>query len=157
MFPEYFEPLLWSMCFVVQSSRCVNACRNHHGRKRALDYPAGLPCAAGHVVRATIEAAARAGVRTLTRYAFSAAIWARPAAEVDALMRLLCKFLLTETRHCAEQSLRINVRGASVTSCSGRSHTPNCISLAVYGRIPMSSDFHARSTITPTVRSASEP
>jgi undecaprenyl diphosphate synthase len=76
----------------------------------------GLPRAAGHVegvkaVRATVAAAMRAGVRTLTLYAFSAANWARPAAEVDALMRLFRRYLLSETRHCAEQSIRINVIG----------------------------------------------
>jgi undecaprenyl diphosphate synthase len=76
----------------------------------------GLPRAAGHVagvkaVRATVDAAAHAGVRTLTLYAFSAANWARPAAEVAALMRLFRRYLLTETRRCAEQSIRINVIG----------------------------------------------
>jgi len=76
----------------------------------------GLPRTAGHVagakaVRATVEAALRAGVKTLTLYAFSAANWARPAAEVDALMRLYRRFLLTETRGYVEQRIRINVIG----------------------------------------------
>ena len=76
----------------------------------------GLPRTAGHVegakaVRATVEAALRAGVKTLTLYAFSAANWARPAAEVDALMRLFRRYLITETRRCVEQRIRINVIG----------------------------------------------
>ena len=53
----------------------------------------GLPRTAGHVegakaVRATVETAARAGVGALTLYAFSAANWTRPPAEISALMRL---------------------------------------------------------------------
>jgi undecaprenyl diphosphate synthase len=76
----------------------------------------GLPRTAGHVegaraVRATVEAAARAGVKTLTLYAFSAANWTRPAAEIAALMRLFGQYLFTETRRCLEQSIRINVIG----------------------------------------------
>lgn len=76
----------------------------------------GLPRTAGHVegaktVRTTVEAAARAGVDTLTLYAFSAANWKRPAAEVGALMRLFRSYLITETRRCIEESVRINVIG----------------------------------------------
>jgi undecaprenyl diphosphate synthase len=76
----------------------------------------GLPRGAGHVegakvVRTTVEAAARAGIETLTLYAFSAANWARPEAETAAIMRLLGQYLFTETRRCVEQSIRINVIG----------------------------------------------
>jgi undecaprenyl diphosphate synthase len=76
----------------------------------------GLPRTAGHIegakaVRATVETAARAGVETLTLYAFSSANWARPPAEIAALMRLFGQYLFTETRRCVEQSIRINVIG----------------------------------------------
>jgi len=76
----------------------------------------GLPRAAGHAegakaVRGAVEVAARAGVDTLTMYAFSAANWARPALEVSALMRLFGQYLFTETRRCVEQSIRLNVIG----------------------------------------------
>jgi undecaprenyl diphosphate synthase len=76
----------------------------------------GLPRTAGHIegakaVRVTVEAAARADVKILTLYAFSAANWARPAAEIAALMRLFGQYLFTETRRCVEQSIRINVIG----------------------------------------------
>jgi len=76
----------------------------------------GLPRTAGHIegakaVRATVEAAARADVKVLTLYAFSAANWARPATEIAALMRLFGQYLFTETRRCVEQSIRINVIG----------------------------------------------
>ncbi|MGB6307283.1 MAG: polyprenyl diphosphate synthase [Steroidobacteraceae bacterium] len=76
----------------------------------------GLPRTAGHVegakaVRTIVEAAARAGIDTLTLYAFSSANWARPPAEIAALMRLFGQYLFTETRRCVEQSIRINVIG----------------------------------------------
>jgi undecaprenyl diphosphate synthase len=76
----------------------------------------GLPRSAGHVhgakaVNGIVEAAARSGVRTLTLYAFSSDNWGRPSLEVDALMRLLQRYLTTETRSCIEQSIRINVIG----------------------------------------------
>jgi undecaprenyl diphosphate synthase len=76
----------------------------------------GLPRTAGHVegakaVRTAVEMAARAGIDTLTLYAFSAANWARPPTEIAALMRLFGQYLFTETRRCVEQSIRINVIG----------------------------------------------
>jgi undecaprenyl diphosphate synthase len=76
----------------------------------------GLPRTAGHIegakaVRATVETAARAGINVLTLYAFSSANWARPAAEISALMRLFGQYLFTETRRCVEQSIRVNVIG----------------------------------------------
>jgi undecaprenyl diphosphate synthase len=76
----------------------------------------GLPRSAGHVhgakaVNGIVEAAARSGIATLTLYAFSSDNWGRPSLEVDALMRLLQRYLTTETRSCIEQSIRINVIG----------------------------------------------
>jgi undecaprenyl diphosphate synthase len=76
----------------------------------------GLPRTAGHVegakaVRATVETAARAGVDTLTLYAFSAANWRRPQVEIAALMKLFGQYLFSETRRCVEQSIRVNVIG----------------------------------------------
>src|SRR6202789_3240000 len=76
----------------------------------------GLPRTAGHIegakaVRTIVEAAARAGVDILTLYAFSSANWARPQAEIAALMPLFGQYLFTETRRCVEQSIRINVIG----------------------------------------------
>jgi undecaprenyl diphosphate synthase len=76
----------------------------------------GLPRSAGHIegakaVRVTVEEAARADVKVLTLYAFSSANWARPPAEIAALMHLFGQYLFTETRRCVEQSIRINVIG----------------------------------------------
>ena len=75
-----------------------------------------LPRTAGHragakAVSAVVEAAARRGVGTLSLYAFSAANWGRPRAEVSALLTLLCRYLLTQTRRCMEQSISINIFG----------------------------------------------
>ena len=76
----------------------------------------GLQRSAGHLkgaeaVRATVEAAVRAGINTLTLYAFSADNWMRPNAEVAILMRLFGQYLAGETRPCIEQSIRVNVIG----------------------------------------------
>jgi undecaprenyl diphosphate synthase len=76
----------------------------------------GLPRTAGHVegaktVSEIVETAARAGVRALSLYAFSADNWRRPGAEVTAIMTLLRRYIMTETRRCIEQSVRINFIG----------------------------------------------
>jgi len=76
----------------------------------------GLCRSAGHIegakaVHAIVETAVRAGVQILTLYAFSAANWARPPAEIAALMHLFGQYLFTETRRCVKESIRINVIG----------------------------------------------
>jgi len=75
-----------------------------------------LPRSAGHragakAVNAIVEEAARRNVKTLSLYAFSAANWGRPRAEVNALFTLLRRHLLTQTRRCLEQGIRINIFG----------------------------------------------
>ena len=76
----------------------------------------GLPRSAGHAegakaVRRIVEAAAAAGIGTLTLYAFSADNWGRPRTEVTALLRLLHRYLISETRRCVEQQIRLSVIG----------------------------------------------
>jgi len=76
----------------------------------------GLPRTAGHLegakaVSSVVEAAAHAEIRVLSLYAFSSDNWGRPSSEVSALMRLLRRYLMTETPHCLEQSIRINIIG----------------------------------------------
>jgi len=87
----------------------------------------GLPRTAGHVegakaVNEVVESAARAGIRVLTLYAFSADNWGRPNAEVAALMRLLRRYLMTETGRCIEQSIRINIIGRRDRLSAGLVH-----------------------------------
>jgi undecaprenyl diphosphate synthase len=75
-----------------------------------------LPRTAGHragadAVNTVVEAAARRRIGTLTLYAFSAANWQRPAAEVSGLFALFERYLRTQTSRCLEQSIRLNVIG----------------------------------------------
>jgi len=76
----------------------------------------GLPRSAGHRAGAEaagriIEAAPRLGIHTLTLFALSSANWKRPAAEVNAILRLLHEYLLTETTRCVEEGVRLSVIG----------------------------------------------
>jgi undecaprenyl diphosphate synthase len=76
----------------------------------------GLPRPAGHragarAVTAVVETARRAGVGTLTLYAFSADNWTRPEPEVTALMSLFRRALGKEAARCAEQDIRLEVIG----------------------------------------------
>jgi undecaprenyl diphosphate synthase len=76
----------------------------------------GLPRAAGHragvdAVRRTVRAAPELGVKTLTLYAFSADNWKRPPLEVEILLRLFRRHLLTETRRLAEHGVRLTIIG----------------------------------------------
>ena len=50
-------------------------------------------------------------VGTLTLYAFSADNWARPAAEVDALLSLFERYLRDEADRCVEHGIRLSVIG----------------------------------------------
>ena len=68
-----------------------------------------LPRSAGHragvrAVNAVVQAAVRHRVTTLTLYAFSAANWGRPAAEVSALFALLRRHLLLLVRRTRRSS-----------------------------------------------------
>ena len=76
----------------------------------------GLPRAVGHragarAVRRIVESARRRGIATLTLFAFSADNWRRPAAEVEALMRLFERYLAREARRCMENGIRLRVIG----------------------------------------------
>lgn len=75
-----------------------------------------LPRTAGHragvrTVRTIVETAHQAGVGMLTLYAFSADNWTRPRGEVTALMRLLRRALLAESRRCLDNGIRLTVIG----------------------------------------------
>jgi len=75
-----------------------------------------LPRSAGHragaeAARSVIEAAPRLGIHTLTLFALSAANWKRPAAEVNAILRLLHEYLLAETTRCVDAGVRLSVIG----------------------------------------------
>ena len=76
----------------------------------------GLQRVAGHrvgaeAVRRIVEAAPDLGVGALTLFAFSADNWKRPAAEVNALMRLLARHLRTETPRCVANGVALRIVG----------------------------------------------
>ncbi|KAA3607074.1 MAG: di-trans,poly-cis-decaprenylcistransferase [Planctomycetota bacterium] len=62
-------------------------------------------------VRDVTEAAAEWGVKHLTLYAFSMENWQRPQAEVDALMRLLQRYLKKELRTLLDNGVRLQAIG----------------------------------------------
>src|SRR3989442_5089985 len=75
-----------------------------------------LPRVAGHragaeAVRGTVEPAPDWSIPALTLYAFSADNWKRPPGEVAALMRLLARYLRTETPRLLENGVRLDVVG----------------------------------------------
>jgi undecaprenyl diphosphate synthase len=76
----------------------------------------GLPRTSGHraglrTARRIVESATRAGVGTLTLYAFSSDNWSRPSPEVSALMRLLRRSLIIESKRCLENGVRLTIVG----------------------------------------------
>ncbi len=76
----------------------------------------GLPRTAGHragadAVRRVVEAAGEQGIDVLTLYAFSSDNWRRPAAEVEALMRLLRGYLRNEVDKLRGNGVRLSFIG----------------------------------------------
>jgi len=76
----------------------------------------GQPRIAGHragveAVRASVDTGARLGLGALTLYAFSTENWKRPRYEVDALMRMLRKYLRLELEEISRQNIRFQTLG----------------------------------------------
>ena len=76
----------------------------------------GLPVAAGHregarALRRTVEAGIDLGVESLAVYAFSTENWARPEAEVEAILDLLGETIDRELPDLAEQGVRTRFFG----------------------------------------------
>ena len=72
----------------------------------------GLSRLAGHRagtknLRRVIRAAADAGIKHLTFYAFSTENWSRPEEEVNGLMSLLGEFIETETQELHKEGARL--------------------------------------------------
>jgi undecaprenyl diphosphate synthase len=92
-----------------------------NGRWAALR---GLPRVAGHregvrAARETVRAAGRLGIGYLTLYAFSSENWARPAAEVSFLMRLLESSVEQELPELVENNVRLRTLGDLATLDQG--------------------------------------
>ncbi len=62
-------------------------------------------------VRAVVETAREIGIEYLTLYAFSSENWQRPRREVDALMRLLKRYLRTEVGRMMRYRIRLRAIG----------------------------------------------
>jgi undecaprenyl diphosphate synthase len=76
----------------------------------------GLPRAEGHragaeSIREVTEACIELGVKYLTLYAFSSENWNRPKNEVDALMKLLDRFLDDKADELNKQDIRLKAIG----------------------------------------------
>ena len=78
--------------------------------RRGLDRTRGHRAGARAVAR-VVEAGVAQGTSVLTLYAFSADNWHRPRREVDSLMRLLERYLFTETARCVAHGIRVSVIG----------------------------------------------
>src|SRR4026207_800460 len=76
----------------------------------------GQPRIAGHragveAVRASVDTGARLGLGALTLFAFSTENWKRPRFGVDALMRMLRRYLRIELDEIDKQNIRFQTIG----------------------------------------------
>jgi undecaprenyl diphosphate synthase len=76
----------------------------------------GQPRIAGHkagveAVRAAVDTGARLGINALTLYAFSTENWKRPRYEVDALMRMLRRYIRIELDEIDRQNIKFQTIG----------------------------------------------
>src|SRR4030088_1757071 len=76
----------------------------------------GQPRVTGHragveAVRAAVDTGARLGLGALTLYAFSTENWKRPRYEINALMRMLRKYLRLELDEIDKQNIRFQTIG----------------------------------------------
>jgi len=77
---------------------------------RALSRSAGHRAGA-EAARRVIRCAPHLGIHTLTLFALSSANWARPAAEVTAILQILQEYLAAETSHCLDEGIRLTIIG----------------------------------------------
>ena len=76
------------------------------GQPRIVGHRAGV-----EAVRAAVDTGARLGLGALTLYAFSTENWKRPRYEVEALMRMLRKYLRLELDEISRQNIRFQTIG----------------------------------------------
>src|SRR3954471_9260902 len=76
------------------------------GQPRIIGHRAGV-----EAVRAVVDTGARLGLGALTLYAFSTENWKRPRLEVDALMRMLRRYLRLELDEIDRQNIRFQAIG----------------------------------------------
>ena len=76
----------------------------------------GMERQEGHIagakaVRATISAAAKAGVDYVTLYTFSTENWGRPEAEINAIMELFCYMVQSQVEELVEEGVKVKIMG----------------------------------------------
>src|SRR5256885_11489514 len=76
------------------------------GQPRVVGHRAGV-----EAVRTVVDTGARLGLGALTLYAFSTENWKRPRLEVDALMRMLRRYLRLEVNELDRQEIKFQVIG----------------------------------------------
>lgn len=122
-----------------------------------------LPRTAGHhagveAIRRVMEAAPGLGIATMTLYAFSADNWKRPQREVEALMSLLRRYLVEETKRLAGAGVRLSVIGRrDRLSTSLRDLIANAESATAAGgklHLRIALDYSSRDTLWTAIRRA---
>ena len=76
------------------------------GQPRIVGHKAGV-----EAVRAAVDTGARLGLKALTLYAFSTENWKRPRYEIDALMRMLRRYLRLELDAIDKQDIKFQTIG----------------------------------------------
>ncbi len=79
-------------------------------KKKALNRVRGHEAGA-ESVREIVRTSREIGIKWLTLYAFSEENWRRPAHEIQALMRLLKRFLNSELQEMLQNGIRLNTIG----------------------------------------------
>ena len=125
----------------------------------------GLPRFRGHTegmqsVREIVEASVEIGFPNLTLYAFSQENWNRPAAEVNALMKLLQRYVAKERDELIRQGVEVRVFGELERLSSGPRKAVDMIQSTTAGgknlRLNLMISYGSRTEIVRAVRRIAE-
>ena len=125
----------------------------------------GLPRFRGHTegmqsVREIVEASVEIGFPNLTLYAFSQENWNRPAAEVNALMKLLQRYVAKERDELIRQGVEVRVFGELERLSSGPRKAVEMIQNTTAGgknlRLNLMISYGSRNEIVRAVRRIAE-
>jgi undecaprenyl diphosphate synthase len=125
----------------------------------------GLPRFRGHTegmqsVREIVEASVEIGFPNLTLYAFSQENWNRPPAEVNALMKLLQRYVAKERDELVRQGVEVRVFGEMDRLSSGPRKAVDMIQSSTVGgrnmRLNLMISYGSRTEIVRAVRRIAE-
>jgi undecaprenyl diphosphate synthase len=125
----------------------------------------GLPRFRGHTegmqsVREIVEASVEIGFPNLTLYAFSQENWNRPPAEVNALMKLLQRYVAKERDELVRQGVEVRVFGDMDRLSSGPRKAVDMIETSTAGgrnmRLNLMISYGSRTEIVRAVRRIAE-